>query len=392
MSENSQIHLYGAVTRVPSGRCDFNAKQNIRQIIDRLLFRINPTSAIDYRNYVNPGTYNLGDHAIALAVAQQINAAKSDIDINMLDWNAIALMKERAPVLIAGSGYYFIEETKMPASRISSDSQFFHNYNVAHAFYGVGVNYVGSNPKLALEDISETGRKILSQSLAQTKAISVRDATSKAILQPLTEIPIVVTGDPALFIKPILADHPPPEKSCDRLTIGINIPFHGPAASSRVSKDLKAYIQFFATLQKKTDCRFIQTIHFHSEIVVGKIMQDHGIRLTQSVGDVQALLSAYQRMDFHIGGMLHSCILSASVGTPCIGMAYDIKHQGFFDLMEQPDLCVSAEPFDPERLAAACDHLISRTREIRHQINLKRKSLELKSNEFLRNTMQAIMR
>lgn len=89
--------------------------------------------------------------------------------------------------------------------------------------------------------------------------------------------------------------------------------------------------------------------------------------------------------------MLHSCILSASTGTPCIGLAYDIKHQGFFDLLGQPDLCVPAEPFDPERLIATCDHVLTHADTIRKQINARRDELELTSNQFLAQTLQTLL-
>ncbi|MDP2073784.1 polysaccharide pyruvyl transferase family protein [Hydrogenophaga sp.] len=391
MSESSQINIYGAVTQRPGDSCDFNIKQNIRQSIDRILFRLTPKNTIDYRNYLNSGVYNLGDHAIALAAAQQVNSVAKHIDVNLVDWGALESATRSTPTLIAGSGYFFIEPSKSPAARIELDSQYLLKNSIAHAFHGVGVNYVSSGRRLTLGDIPEEGQKLLSRSLAKARAISVRDATSKSILQPLTDTNVIITGDPALFIKSDTANHRLNPAIGTSLTIGINIPFHGPAASARVSKDLKSYIQFFKALQKKTNCQFIQTIHFHSEIVIGKILQDHGIPLIQAIGGVQTLLSAYQQMDFHIGGMLHSCILSASTGTPCIGLAYDIKHQGFFDLLGQPDLCVPAEPFDPERLSATCDHVLTHADTIRKQINARRDELELTSNQFLAQTLQALL-
>ena len=207
----------------------------------------------------------------------------------------------------------------------------------------------------------------------------------------MTSTPIIVTGDPALFIKSERAQSREKINTNGQMTIGINLPFHGPAASNRISNDLRAYIIFFKALQHNTGCRFIQTVHFHSEILIGKIMQDHGIRLTQAVGDVPTLLNAYQQMDLHIGGMLHSCILSASVGTPCIGLAYDIKHQGFFDLIGQPDLCIPAEPFDPQRLGAACQHVLSQAGKIRAQIDARRDQIEAESNRFLAKTLKSLL-
>lgn len=392
MTEHTSINLYGAVTQVPAGRRDFNTKQKVRLGLDRLLFRLRGHRAIDYRNYVNPGTYNLGDHAISIAVAQQIEAAAPGLDIHAVDWNALDEAAIAGPMLVAGSGYYFLESSKSPAARIARDSRFFEEHRCPLAFYGVGVNYVGNESNFSLADIPVSEQHTLANSLSNASAVSVRDTTSQAILQPLTKTPIVVTGDPALFIKPSRAPSDAQTRRSGQLTVGINIPFHGPAAGRRVARDLPAYIDFLKRFQRKHDCHFIQTIHFHSAVVIGRIIQDQGVRLSQAIGGVNTQLQAYQSMDIHIGGMLHSCILSASVGTPCIGLAYDIKHQGFFDLLGQPDLCIPAEPFDPERLEAACNRVLSQAGTIRAQINARRDELEVASNQFLAQTLQALLR
>lgn len=391
MNSNKCINLYGAVPKVPIGSRNYSLNQNIRQIFDRSMFRLDSKHPIDYRNYISPGSYNLGDHAIAVAVAQQILKLDDQVIIHSVKWGKLDQLVRHAPILFAGSGYCFIESSKAPANRISLDNEFIQRENIQCAYFGVGVNFVGGNSKLTLEDIPPAGQNALAKSLALAKTISVRDVTSRDILQPLTATPIAVTGDPALFIKSDYTISDKAIKKANSLIVGVNIPFHGPAANARVSRDLNGYVTFLRSLQKNTGCHFIQTVHFQNEALVGKIMQDNGIRLTQAVGDVQTLLNAYQKMDFHIGGMLHSCILSASVGTPCVGLAYDIKHQGFFDLLGQPDLCVPAEPFDAERLRTACERVIGQNAAIRVQINARRDELEVVSNRFLAHTLQALL-
>jgi len=391
MIRPQSITLYGAVTRPPRAVPQFNTKQNVRQSLERLLFRAHALSCIDHRNYVTAGTYNLGDHAIAVAVQQQIKKLLSNISIESINWNAIEKASPQAPLIVAGSGYFFIEPSKIPARRLQHDAQYIRQKNMACSYYGVGVNYVGEDARLALDDIPAEAQGILAESLAVASTISVRDAKSKEILQPLTTVPIAVTGDPALFIQPDQVFSRDRSDAANPLTIGINIPFHGPAASARASKDLRTYIDFFKSLQASTGCLFIQTIHFHSEIILGRILQDHGVRLTPVIGGVQTLLNAYQQMDFHIGGMLHSCILAASTGTPCIGLAYDIKHQGFFDLLGQPDLCIPAQPFDPDRLSVTCQRLMGQLTTTREQINARRDALEIQSRHFLDHTLQTLL-
>lgn len=390
MSNHHAITLYGAVTKVPGGTRESSFNQRARQIFDRVMFRLGNTHPIDYKHYIHPGTYNLGDHAIAVAVAQQIKACSNRAVIHSVRWGRHEQLTRQAPIVFAGSGYYFIESSKIPAHRIHQDVDFIQQREIPCFYYGVGVNFVGSDTGLTLEDIPDAGQQALAKSLALATTISVRDVTSRNILQPLTAKEIAVTGDPALFIKSRNIPVRTPSRAARHMAVGINIPFHGPGANARVAKDLKAYIAFFHSLQKSTGCDFIQTVHFQNEALLGKIMQDHGVRLTQCVGDVQNLLDAYQAMDFHIGGMLHSCILAASVGTPCIGLAYDIKHHGFFNLLEQPDLCIPAEPFDPERLRAACEWVIQHNEAIRTQIHVRRDELEVKSMQFLARNLETL--
>jgi len=99
------------------------------------------------------------------------------------------------------------------------------------------------------------------------------------------------------------------------------------------------------------------------------------------------LARGYAKLDLHIGGMLHSCILATSAGTPCIALAYDIKHQGFFDLIGLSEHCLSAFHFDPDQLYARALALLADPAPVRAQITARRDALQAATLDFLRHTL-----
>ena len=389
---NSQtLTIYGAVTRLPLQYDSSSTKIKIKGIRDRLKCKLGNFSSLDYRDYLAPGSYNKGDLAIAQSVTQKVQTISNVRNIDFVNWGELYQKSNSDPVLISGSGYIHITKNHSIADRLRKDLDYFLATGRSYALHGVGVNMSVINSSGTTTVIDRESQYILQKLVAGAKQVSVRDYNSQKIFEKFTGRNVTVIADPALFLKDAFEDSLD-KRISEKLTIGITIPFHGPAATDRVRHDLFRYIKFLKALQQRTGCNFIQTIHFDSEFIIGKIIQDHGVRMTQAVGNVQVLINAYRQMDFHIGGMLHSCILSASVGTPCIGLAYDVKHQGFFDLLGQPDLCIPAEPFDPERLGAACDHVLSQSAIIREQINTRRAELEGESNRFLTQTLQSLLR
>lgn len=387
---SKSLTLYGAVTRIPLQSNAFNIKQSVKILRDRLQCRFGNFKSLDYRNHITPGAYNKGDLAIAQAVTQKIRLLAESTNLTFANWGELSNATSNSPILINGSGYIHLTSNYSVTERLRHDLEYLSSSGRSYALHGVGVNMSSTHSDGRIPTIDTESRSILEKLIKGAVTVSVRDTNSQKIVEEIAGRSVTVLADPALFIKQHSRRPQPPSRT-SRPNIGITIPFHGPAATTRVRRDLSTYIRFLRSLQEQVDCNFTQTIHFDSEVIIGKTLQDHGIRLTQAVGDVQKLLCAYQEMDFHIGGMLHSCILSASVGTPCIGLAYDIKHQGFFDLLGQPDLCIPAEPFDPQRLGAACDRVLNQASTIREQINTRRDELELGSNRFLAETLHALL-
>jgi hypothetical protein len=388
--QRDSMTIYGAVADPPKDLGVKILKQSVKSTLDRIRYRLGESRHLDYKNYVLPKAYNKGDLAIALATAQKVRSLIAINHINLANWGSLEETPYHEPILISGSGYIHIDEQYKITKRVQNDLALISSKRRPYALHGIGVNMSASNFTGITNEINSEDSDTISTLISSAIEVSVRDKSSQSILEDISGRKITIVADPALFLeseKPTCFTN----KINNAPTVGITIPFHGPSAALRIRRDLGKYIKFFKNFQKITNCNFIQTIHFDSEFLIGKIMQDHGIRLSQAIGDVQTLLDAYKKMDLHIGGMLHSCILSASVGTPCVGLAYDIKHQGFFDLLGQPDFCIPAEPFDPERLLVTCERALSQTEFIRAQINTRRAELEVESDKFLARTLQVLL-
>ena len=103
------------------------------------------------------------------------------------------------------------------------------------------------------------------------------------------------------------------------------------------------------------------------------------------------LQATYAGLDMHVGGMLHSCILACSVGTPCVALAYDVKHAGFFDLMGIPELCIPATPFDSGKMLHACLQAFKGRRALRDHIETRREALRTQANHYLQEQLPTLM-
>lgn len=388
----TQLIIYGAVTppRLVDTRRDF--KRRAREWVDRWLVRCGQLQRLDYRNHVTPTSFNRGDLAIALGVEHMVGRVCEGFSSKFLDWEKIHLANHGASLLIGGSGYFFIDQEGLLPTRLVNDIDYLVSKNIPYGFYGVGVNHVSEGLEVrSTTAISPRNAELVERLLSGAQFVSVRDRQSQLALQPHLSTPISITGDPALFLCP--TDKRGSVKSqVARLRIGINIPFHGPAATDRVREDLPHYIECFRQLQATTGCELVQLIHFDAERIVGRLMQDAGVKLTQVDGAVETLQAAYATLDLHIGGMLHSCILSCSVGTPCVALAYDVKHFGFFELMGIPEYCVPAKPFDAATVLARCEAALTQRDSLRQHIQYRRDELRARTEDYLRENLPKLLR
>ncbi|WP_367066194.1 polysaccharide pyruvyl transferase family protein [Oryzisolibacter sp. LB2S] len=342
--------LYGAVVDVPDS-FSYGVKHSIKRFVDKSAFRFGYVDRIDYRNYQDGRAYNRGDHSIIVSMAQRIGALDADGRIVAVQWGGLesAKLESTDKVLICGSGYFFPDAIGRLPQRMFSDLRAIEAAGCELHFIGAGYNRLLAWERSGARGLSVESCHLLRRLLERASTISVRDDNTKIFLSGLVDKNISVIGDPALFIdSPIsVADYfggGVPSR------IGLNIPFHGPQSTAWVKKNFRQFIDAVREIQKLTKCEFVYFVHYDSELLIADILRSYGVRLDVVNAVADRLSCEYAKIDMHIGGMLHSCIIAAAAGVPSVGLAYDEKHFGFFSLMGRFRYCLDARLFRSEKL------------------------------------------
>ena len=157
--------------------------------------------------------------------------------------------------------------------------------------------------------------------------------------------------------------------------MGLNLPFHGPSSNRFLLDNLPAYARALKAIQRESGCRFRYITHHACEYIVPRLLRAAGVPLEIVHADLVGTCNAYRGIDLHIGGMLHSCIFSASAGTPWIAIAYDIKHQGFNRMMCMDHYYQDASSFSESALIALALDSLHNREALRARIDARRSEL-----------------
>jgi len=286
------------------------------------------------------------------------------------------------------------------------------HHEIPAVFFGVGLNRPGQTDLDAPVSLHPDDAALVTQLLDYAQAVSVCDTGTQAALVPLTSKPIHLISDPALHFFHAIGIQTPAAKTCSANTppvIGVNFSFHGEHSNALLKKNLEGYCTVLLKLQKETSAEFRYFVHYATENIVPKLLAQRGVNIkkvpegthragagdtprsksTFRTADTATLAREYAKLDLHIGGMLHSCILATSAGTPCIALAYDIKHQGFFGLMGLPENCLSAANFNPNALYARAMDLLANPAPVCTQIAIRRDQLQMETHAFLKTCFAA---
>jgi polysaccharide pyruvyl transferase WcaK-like protein len=383
-SQNGRYILYGAVANRPE-KPSSDTKVWLKKILDRIAFRLGQKSKINYKNYQRHYTYNRGDHSIIVATAQQLRKVYPNSEIITIDWEKLIVtnIRKKDKILICGSGYFFPNSEGIFPQRLHRDLEAIEASGAELHFLGVGYNYLLDWKPATGSSLPTESSELVQKLLAQATTLTVRDENTKRFLSGFTNREIDVIGDPALFIETtshfqFINDKTRPPQ------IGINIPFHGHEPTEWIKKHLAQFAKILKSLKRSTGCDFTYFVHYDSEVLIAALIEDQGIPITVIDTDAVDLPHEYSKMDIHIGGMLHSCIIATAVGTPCIGLAYDEKHFGFFELMERSDYCLKANPFNANELLQKSINLLKKSTSERTKIKARRQDLMLKFKRTLK--------
>ncbi len=348
---------------------------------DRLRWKRGDLSALDYRNYQDPTALNRGDQAIVDAVLAKLKQRDDALAFKRTNWQRLEEVPSTASmVAICGGGYLFLDRQAQLARRVEADLEMFRDVATPVVMFGVGINQLLEPGRARAQKVVEPTARTLEAMLARADLISVRDWTTQRMLQQYTDKPVHMVADPALYLAP---PRPAGRAAPPILRVGINFPFHGLTSTAHLRRNLRLYVELLQRIRQALSCSFFYMVHYETETMVAQLLKDAGVPLTVVAGEPRQLVAAYGELDLHLGGMLHSCILSASAGTPCIGLAYDVKHTGFFEVMDLPDYCVSAVELDVDRVFAAVRQAHAEQQPLREKILARRVALEQTFDDFV---------
>lgn len=402
-----QVIIYGAeaAPRPPLSvveRVRFAARRKVHGYLDAARFRHGDLSRLDYRNYEGRDAINLGDVAISQSTTALVRRALPEADILHINWGELGrhALKEaernKTTLIFSGSGYFFLAPNGRLSARIKDDFEWLLDHQIPAFFFGVGLNKPGQSELKTPVSLHPDDAALVTRMLDQAQAVSVRDATTWSTLAPLTSKPVHLISDPALHFFHAMGMEAPSAGSCPANTppvIGLNFSFHGNNSNALVKKNLDSYCAVLLRLHEETGAEFRYFVHYGTSNIMPKLLVQRGINVKKvgagDTADIPLLAREYAKLDLHIGGMLHSCILATGAGTPCLALAYDIKHQGFFDLMGLPENCLSAINFSPEALYAHTMELLANPAPVRSQIASRRNQLEIETHAFLQTCFAA---
>ena len=333
--------------------------------------------------------HNLGDRAILQATCQELRALRADLSLTVVardarlaaeDFGATAIrpgwrgllrlgraLAASDLVLCGGGGLFQDDDSliKMP----------YWGLRVALARllaprlvgYALGVGPLGA----------ASSRLFARLAFACMEQVSVRDRFAQAVAQALTRKPVVVLPDPALLLHPAapaaaqayLAAHNvptdgrpligvaprrwfPPRRRIVPHRMAVRLGFEDEQSSAagerlvglladvldRLVRRHDAYILFLPTycLPHEGDDRIGAQILGRMASPSGQVLRIDGAPLYKAVAG---------RLDLLLGGRMHPTVFAAAAGTPVVGLAYNPKFRGLFELLGCPDRVLDATSF-----------------------------------------------
>ncbi|MEY4377200.1 MAG: hypothetical protein RJB26_1750 [Pseudomonadota bacterium] len=292
---------------------------------------------------------NHGDVAIADTLVNHV-VPRGEVPVERRNWRPggskgwLNEISTPATIMVCGGGYVFLDAAGKLSPRLASDLAEFRRAGAAFGLVGVGVNQLTETAHRRNLEPDPVDLDTLRGLFGEAAFASVRDVATQEYLRRATGLDIPLSGDPALFMLDPDRQTAQRPSHGGRLQVGLSLPFHGAVVDRHLNRCLPAIVAALRELQQRLNCDYHYFAHFDSERVLPRLLGQFGLRFTVHGGSVPALLQGYGQLDAHIGGMLHSCILATNHNVPLVGLAYDAKHAGLFNVLGLPEQKLDMEP------------------------------------------------
>ena len=383
---NSSFTLYGAASEAVIRKPINELKFALHKLKDRIALAQNKSDKLDYRNYQSSTAYNRGDMAIIDSVESKILSHSRNAKLTRVNWGNLDVkeLQQGDKILVCGSGYVFPSPSGQLPERMHRDRIVFERPDTEKHLLGIGYNRLldwGSNEKVLPTETQET----LAAIIRACKTHTVRDKETARLLSSVSNFDFEVIGDPALFLH---SENPPPHLGLNsKPIVGLNIPFHGKEPTMWLRENYLNLLNCIKEIKKRQGCNIHYFVHYDSELAIAESLKAAGLVDQIINGNTVKMMAAYSQLSYHIGGMLHSCIMATAAEVPSIGLAYDTKHFGFFELMNRNEYCILANPFDPDHLIELANSLTENMMHEKQKIEMRKNQLETRYDSILRSIL-----
>lgn len=240
---------------------------------------------------------------------------------------------------------------------------------------------------------SAYGRRVVPAFLRRARFVSVRDEDSRRILSELGVPSVQLTADSAFFAQPAT------ESSVDALLAEYGV---GPKESLLVvsprllspeRKRLYLQEEMDDALIRDTPGKLAQTIdrvasrfdrvlimamHFHgpdSDVPIMKAIQAQVAAKNVLVIDREltpdVAIALFRRARLVLAVRLHALLLSASMGTPIVGVAYEQKVRSLFGVLGLDQYCLDLFRLDADALVASAEQALRNEQDVRMHLRAR---------------------
>lgn len=326
-----------------------------------------------------PDKLNKGDAAVTEAAQEQIIkhlGAQNIHDFSILDLKendeaVLSKINDSNLVIIGGGGIFY-------RGFLPYNKQFIQKIEPPIAILSAGyINEMGA-PDLSPEEKDS----ILALTTSSAK-ISVRDyATEQFLRQIGFDKEISVIGDIAISLSE--GDFSIYDK--ENPNIGFNLNYSGWLDFGKHKENiLKSYSFVIEFLKEELNAEIFYLVHHPSENEIAKELIRHDIKIIDLPPRQQKHF--YRNLDFVIGMLLHTAILSFSVNTPFLNLAYDLKNQAFADFIGCPELIIDPQFLTPERFLEKVAMIIENESAYREKFEKLNEEIKVKQEVFFKSLL-----
>jgi polysaccharide pyruvyl transferase WcaK-like protein len=347
---------------------------------------------------------NIGDRAIVCSMCQEFSRIHPSVDITLISENLetdrkpdnatlikrgirglptlISVAKKSDLILCGGGGLFQDDDSLIKMPYWALRLLFLRIFHKNITGYSLGVGPLRKN----------FSRFFAKLAFACMKQISVRDPKAMETAQHLTSKPIQITPDPALNltgkssnnIKQFLLSKNIPIDETTIVGVALRRWFHHKTTfiphkyaakyHLRKIKGIKKYNKMTTLLAQVLDniirqhnsfIVFLPTYNVPHEadyLTCKRVIQKMRYPRTALliINDPIHYKEIAKYLKVMLGARMHPTIISASVGTDVVGLSYNQKFQGFFELLGIPEKVISIEDFVENEQSAKLTSLLSK--------------------------------